>query len=107
MPNVQAAIGLGQFERIDELVVFAIEDWTGRGFKVSSPTSIGQRSGVFVIQLPENCNGWKIYETLQLNDFTFTSPVDEPSDLRVAIHFFNTRSEIKNTFDLISNYCVK
>ena len=106
--NWNNSIGINKIlKRIDELVVFAIEDWTGRGFKVSSPTSIGQRSGVFVIQLPENCNGWKIYEALQLNDFTFTSPVDEPSDLRVAIHFFNTRSEIKNTFDLISNYCVK
>ena len=37
--------------RIDELVVYAIEDWSKRGFNISSPTSRNQRSGVLVIEL--------------------------------------------------------
>ena len=91
--------------RIDELVLFAIEEWKQRGFKVSSPTKSFHRSGVFVINLPSKCDGWKVYDELRLNQRTFTSPVDAPNDLRIAIHFFNTRSEIKQTFDWLSSYC--
>ena len=92
--------------RIDELVLFSIENWTKRGFNVTSPTSEYQRSGVFVIQLPTDCNGWEIYDKLRLKEGAFTSPVDAPNDLRVAIHFFNTRSEINKTFDIIERYCI-
>ena len=92
--------------RIDDLVVYAIKDWTKRGFNITSPTSKDQRSGVLVIELPTGCNGWDIYDTLRLKESTFTSPVDAPNDLRVAIHFFNTRSEIKKTFDIIESYCI-
>ena len=91
--------------RIDELVVYAIEDWSKRGFNISSPTSRNQRSGVLVIELPSGCNGWDIYDNLRLKESTFTSPVDAPDDLRVAIHFFNTSSEINKTFDVIESYC--
>lgn len=100
-------IGIGRIlNRIDDLVVYAIEDWTKRGFNVTSPTSKDQRSGVLVIELPKGCNGWDIYDTLRLKESTFTSPVDAPNDLRVAIHFFNTRSEIKKTFDIIESYSI-
>ena len=88
-------------------MVFAIQDWKKRGFKVISPTSKNQRSGVFVIQLPNESNGWEIYNSLRLNESTFTSPVDGPNHLRVAIHFFNTQNEIKKTFDIIESYCTK
>ena len=91
--------------RIDTLVMYAIQDWKERGFKVTSPTKESQRSGVFVIELPNKYDGWKVYDKLRLNQETFTSPVDTPSDLRVAIHFFNTKSEIKEMFDWIAKFC--
>ena len=91
--------------RIDTLVDFAIQDWEQRGYRVSSPTNKAQRSGVFVLELPRGCNGWKVYDELRINQKTFTSPVDAPNDLRVAIHFFNTRTEIKQMFDWLASYC--
>jgi selenocysteine lyase/cysteine desulfurase len=94
-------------DRIDFLVDFAIREWSERGYKISSPINKKQRSGVFVLKLPENCNGWDVYNEMRLNKNTYTSPVDEPRDLRVAIHFFNTRDEIKKLFNLISAYCKK
>ena len=94
-------------DRIDFLVDYAIKEWSERGFKISSPINKKQRSGVFVLKLPGNCNGWDVYKELRLNKNTYTSPVDEPKDLRVAIHFFNTRDEIKKLFNLISVYCKK
>ncbi len=94
-------------DRIDFLVAYAIKEWTDRRFKIVSPTNKGQRSGVFVLRLPGNCNGWDVYNELRLNKNTYTSPVDGPKDLRVAIHFFNTRDEIKKLFNLISAFCKK
>ena len=105
--NWSESIGIERIlNRIDDLIVYAIDDWTKRGFDVTSPTLKHQRSGVLVIALPTECNGWDIYDTLRLKESTFTSPVDAPNDLRVAIHFFNTRSEIKKTFDIIESYCI-
>ena len=102
-----SSIGIEKIlNRIDELVIFSIENWTKRGFEVTSPTSDNQRSGVFVIKLPSNCNGWKIYDSLRLQESAFTSPVDSPDDLRVAVHFFNTRNEIDKTFNIIERYCL-
>ena len=89
--------------RIDELTVFAINEWSQRGFKVSSPISEGSRSGVFVIELPQKMNGWNVYNRLRNDKSIFTSPVDSQGDLRIAIHFFNTKSEISDTFELIQN----
>jgi len=91
--------------RIDTLVDFAIQDWEQRGYRVSSPTNKAQRSGVFVLELPRGCSGWKVYDELRINQKTFTSPVDAPNDLRVAIHFFNTRTEIKQMFDWLASHC--
>ncbi|MBH31468.1 MAG: hypothetical protein CMG71_05695 [Candidatus Marinimicrobia bacterium] len=106
--NWNESIGISRIlKRIDDLVIYAIQNWTNRGFKVISPTSKNQRSGVFVIQLPNESNGWEIYNSLRVNESTFTSPVDGPNHLRVAIHFFNTQNEIKKTFDIIEGYCKK
>jgi len=91
-------------KRVDDLVVYAIETWKGRGFEVVSPTDSASRSGVFVLQLPDGCSGRQVYDELRENQ-TFTSPVDGPRDLRVALHFFNTRNEVDATFDLIESFC--
>ncbi len=91
--------------RIDALVNYAIKDWKRRGYQVSSPTNKSQRSGVFVLELPQGCDGWKVYDELRLKQKTFTSPVDAPNDLRVAIHFFNTKTEIKQMFDWLASHC--
>jgi len=97
-------IGLERIlNRVDELVAYAIDEWSSRGYGVSSPVSKHARSGVFVLELPPNLGGRAVYDHLRDERSTFTSPVDGPQDLRVAIHFFNTKEEIKATFDEIGN----
>lgn len=93
--------------RVNDLVAYAEDAWQSRGHAVTSPTN-GSRSGVFVIQLPESLTGWQVYDALrtdaqQSGAKAFTSPVDGPRDLRIAIHFINTRSEIDATFDAIES----
>ena len=39
------------------------------------------------------------------NDGILVSPVRVKSDLRISIHFFNTRGEIDKTFEAINRYC--
>jgi selenocysteine lyase/cysteine desulfurase len=88
-------------ERIDELVEYAIDAARERrGFGVSSPTTAGERSGVFVLRLPEGLTGMHVYEALQL-DGIYGSPVDAERDFRVAIHFFNTRAEIDELMNAV------
>ncbi|MGB0649393.1 MAG: aminotransferase class V-fold PLP-dependent enzyme [Rhodothermales bacterium] len=97
------SIGMDRIlKRVDELVAYAEESWQERGHTITSP--IGEaRSGVLVIQLPEPLTGWQVYESLRSEASTFTSPVDGPRDLRIAIHFINMRSEIDATFDAIES----
>lgn len=92
-------------KRVDDLVAYAVDAWQARGHAVTSPVDQA-RSGVFVIQLPETLTGWAVYDalradTLKTGTRAFTSPVDGPRDLRIAIHFINTRAEIDATFDAI------
>lgn len=91
--------------RVDELVAFAAAEWRRRGHRVVSPVDPGARSGVFVLRLPGDCEGRAVYDRLREQESTFTSPVDPPQDLRVAVHFFNTRDEIRATFDAIEGFC--
>lgn len=86
--------------RVDELVQYAEGTWMERGHRVVSPMN-GGRSGVFVLELPAGLTGLSVYHALRDSATAFTSPVDGPRDLRVAIHFFNTREEIDGVFDAI------
>ncbi|MDA0875633.1 MAG: aminotransferase class V-fold PLP-dependent enzyme [Bacteroidetes bacterium] len=86
--------------RVDELVQYAEGSWMERGHRVVSPRD-GGRSGVFVLKLPASLNGLSVYNALRDHATAFTSPVDGPRDLRVAIHFFNTKQEIDATYDAI------
>lgn len=97
-------VGLDRvLQRVDDLVSFAIDGWKGRGHRIVSPENAGARSGVFVLELPEGLAGRAVYDALRSGHDTFTSPVDGPRDLRVAIHFFNTKEEIESTFDAIES----
>jgi selenocysteine lyase/cysteine desulfurase len=87
--------------RVDELVGYASRAWQERGYRVVSPLD-ASRSGVFVLELPDGLTGLSVYQALQSAHHTFTSPVDGPRDLRVALHFFNTTDEIDATFDVIA-----
>ena len=89
-------IGLARIEeRIQSLVDHAIEvvDRTD-GLDVSSPRARPDRSGVFVLELPEGCDATQLYNDLREDDGILASPVRQPRDFRLSLHFFNTRNEI-------------
>ena len=100
-------IGLeGIDERIQSLVGHAIEviDRTD-GLGVSSPRTRPDRSGVFVLELPEGCDATELYSGLREDDGILASPVRQERDFRLSIHFFNTRDEIDAAIAAIAARC--
>ena len=100
-------IGLTRIgDRIQSLVDHAIEavDATG-ALSVSSPRTRPDRSGVFVLQLPADCDATDLYNDLRENAGILASPVKQPRDFRLSMHFFNTRDEIDAAIQAISERC--
>ncbi|MDE2943267.1 MAG: aminotransferase class V-fold PLP-dependent enzyme [Gemmatimonadota bacterium] len=100
-------IGLERIEgRIQSLVDHAIEvvDAT-EGLGVSSPRAHADRSGVFVVQLPEGCDATQLYGDLREDEGILASPVREERDFRLSVHFFNTRDEIDAAIAAIAERC--
>ena len=100
-------IGLERIEqRIQSLVDHAIEAVDGAdGLGVSSPRTPPDRSGVFVLRLPEGCDATELYNDLRDGDGILASPVRQPRDFRLSIHFFNTRDEIDAAIAAIAARC--
>jgi len=93
-------------DRIREVGQYAIDKANEmNGFGCSSPLDARDRSGVFVLRLPEGCSSWDVYYKLRNEDFIHTSPVRAERDLRIALHFFNTTDEIDESFKIIERYC--
>ncbi len=100
-------IGLERIhDRIQSLVRHAIQavERTS-GLAVSSPTTRLDRSGVFVLRLPEGCDATALYNDLRNNEGILASPVRHPRDFRLSIHFFNTRDEIDAAMEAIRERC--
>ena len=100
-------IGLDRINnRIQSLVDHAIEavDRTD-GIEVSSPRTRPDRSGVFVLQLPAGCDATALYNALREDAGILASPVRQPRDFRLSIHFFNTRHEIDAAIAGIAERC--
>ena len=100
-------IGLARIDdRIQALVDHAIEavDATN-GLSLTSPRTRPDRSGVFVLKLPEGCDATDLYNDLREDAGILASPVRQPRDFRLSIHFFNTRDEIDAAIAAISERC--
>ena len=100
-------IGLERIHnRIQSLVDHAIEavDATN-ALSLTSPRTRSDRSGVFVLKLPEGCDATDLYNELRDDAGILASPVRQPRDFRLSIHFFNTRDEIDTAIDAISERC--
>ena len=101
-------IGLERINgRIQSLVDHAIEavDATN-GLSLSSPRTRPDRSGVFVLELPDGCDATDLYNDLRDSAGILASPVRQPRDFRLSIHFFNTRDEIDTAITAISERCL-
>jgi len=94
------------FRRIEALVDMAVERaLQSKKYRIASPVDKHDRSGVFVLRLPEGCDGTIVYDKLWENHGILTSPVRVESDLRISIHFFNTEDEIEALFKALEKYC--
>ena len=100
-------IGLKRIEdRIQSLVGHAIEAVDATvGLSVRSPRARPDRSGVFVLRLPADCDATSLYNDLRENAGILASPVRQPRDFRLSIHFFNTRDEIDAAVAGIAERC--
>lgn len=89
-------LGLRRIEtRIAALVEYAEEAARRTGaLTVSSPTTAPDRSGVFVVRLPEGTDATALYHRLAREERILASPVRDERDFRLSIHFFNTEEEI-------------
>ena len=76
-----------------------------KGLAVTSPRARLDRSGVFVLKLPEECDATDLYNDLRDNAGILASPVRQPRDFRLSIHFFNTRDEIDAAIEAIGERC--
>ncbi|HEY0865196.1 MAG TPA: aminotransferase class V-fold PLP-dependent enzyme [Lacunisphaera sp.] len=65
-----------------------------RGLQLISPDDPAQRNGVVVLRLPEGFRATDLYERLRKEDNILVSPVTAPRDLRLSVHFYNTKAEI-------------
>jgi selenocysteine lyase/cysteine desulfurase len=93
-------------QRIEDLVSYAIEGTKEYAtLDVASPEDREDRSGVFVIRLPEGCDTLDAYQRLAEDQSILTSPVRHERDLRIAIHFFNTRNEIDAALKAVNDFC--
>tara|TARA_Y100000814_G_scaffold174081_1_gene127223 strand:- start:52 stop:558 length:507 start_codon:yes stop_codon:yes gene_type:complete len=92
------------YTRIQDLVSHAIErTHQSEILEVVSPEAESERSGVFVLRLPESMDATNVYERLGADSHILTSPVRRERDLRLAIHFFNTVEEIDSALEAIES----
>jgi selenocysteine lyase/cysteine desulfurase len=93
------------YERIQGLMEYAIER-TKRYERLglSSPTDPLDRAGILVLRLRDHCDSQDVYERLRSQENILTSPVRMEGDLRLAIHFFNTKDEIDLALEAIQRH---
>lgn len=102
------SVGLERIDdRIQSLVDHAIEAVDGTdGLSMTSPRTRPDRSGVFVLKLPAGCDATGLYNDLRESADILASPVRQPRDFRLSLHFFNTRDEIDAAVAAISERCL-
>ena len=75
-------------------------------FDLVSPQDEKSRSGVVVLRLPKGNSGLEMYNKLAEKDRILVSPLDNPRDLRVCLHFFNTAKEFDTLMARLDHYCL-
>jgi len=93
-------------ERMAQLSAYASEQIPRQPrLELISPADASLRNGIVVLRLPPGHKGTDIYDRLRTNDRILVSPVSQPRDLRVCLHFFNTEAEIDRLLARLRAYC--
>jgi len=93
-------------ERMAQLSAYASEQIPRQPrLELISPADASLRNGIVVLRLPPGHKGTDLYDRLRTNDRILVSPVSQPRDLRVCLHFFNTEAEIDRLLARLRAYC--
>ncbi|MBL9194130.1 MAG: aminotransferase class V-fold PLP-dependent enzyme [Opitutaceae bacterium] len=92
--------------RMDHLSAYASEAIRGqKGLELISPADPAQRNGIVVLRMPAGFKATELYDRLRQQDRILVSPVSQPRDLRVCLHFFNTEAEVDRLLARLKVYC--
>lgn len=93
-------------QRISALSRHAVESIKqSRKFQLVSPGEDASRNGIVVLKMPNGFIGREIYEKLGSRDHILVSPLQDPGNLRICIHFFNTEKEIDTLLTRLDAVC--
>ena len=73
-------------------------------FELVSPAD-GSRSAIVVVRLPKGASAAAIGTKLDEEDRILVSPLENPRDLRVSLHFYNTWTEFEALMSRLDHYC--
>lgn len=94
------------FKRIQ---AFALEAATAirnsKRFELASPLSDSERSGIVVVRLPVGSQAAQVSQKLIGEDRILVSPLEDPRNLRLSLHFFNTWKEFERLMSRLDHHC--
>jgi selenocysteine lyase/cysteine desulfurase len=94
------------FKRIESLSLEAATFIRkSRKFELASSLSDSERSGIVVVRLPVGRLGTQISQKLNEEDRILVSPLEDPRNLRLSLHFFNTWNEFETLMSRLDHYC--
>ena len=74
-------------------------------FELASPLSDSERSGIVVARLPASSLAAQVSQKLIEEDRILVSPLEDPRNLRLSLHFFNTWKEFETFMARLDRYC--
>jgi selenocysteine lyase/cysteine desulfurase len=94
------------FDRVQRLSLEAAKAIVrSKKFALASPLSDSERSGIVVVRLPEGRTAMDVSQRLMKEDRILVSPLEDPRNLRVSLHFFNTWKEFERLMSQLNHYC--
>ena len=75
-----------------------------RRLRLASPAAEAERNGIVVVRLPEGFTASACYDRLREEDGMLVSPAGRPRDLRVCLHFYNTRLEFDRLLERLEQH---
>lgn len=69
-----------------------------------SPAAEAERNGIVVVRLPEGLTAAACYDRLREEDGMLVSTTGRPRDLRVCLHFYNTRLEFDRLLERLEQH---
>ncbi|MBM3801067.1 MAG: aminotransferase class V-fold PLP-dependent enzyme [Acidimicrobiia bacterium] len=94
------------FDRIQRLSLQAgMVIRSSKKFELASPLSDSERSGIVVVRLPAGSSGEEVFQKLAQLDRIVVSPLEDPRNLRISLHFFNTWKEFETLMSRLDHYC--